>query len=108
MNLMHEAMLSDFVNDICETGAGRIEQRVLLRWFGQERMSVGIRRELQRRFEAALLEEEEIVDQWSLLMVDTEDGHLSFAAVDLDDLLKGKGWWSNLSRETRPSKADEP
>jgi hypothetical protein len=108
MNLMHEAMLSDFIQNICDTGVGRIEKRVLLRWFGQERMSVGIRRDLQQRFEAALDEEGNDFEKWSLLMVDPDDGHFAFAAVDLDDTKNGEGWWEDVSKENRSVVNTEP
>jgi hypothetical protein len=104
MDMLHETMLSDFIRDICETGAGRIEKRVLLRWFGQEKLSVGIRRDLQQRFEAAILEEGGNIEQWSLLAVGLDQdvgGLVTFAAVDLDDIQKGKGWWVDVGARRR-------
>jgi hypothetical protein len=106
MNMMHETMLSDFIGDICATGVGRVEKRVLLRWFGQQKMSAGIWKALQQRFEAAITDWGAPVEDWRLLAMDSDDGHVSFACVDLGEIAKGEGWWEPVdvraqAKETR-------
>jgi hypothetical protein len=97
MSVTHEAMLSDFVRDVWDTGVGRIEKRLLLRWCNQQqRMSVGIWKDLQQRFQTMVEEDGQSIgtgrEEWRLFAVESE-AHVTFACLDVADIEAGEGWW---------------
>ena len=51
MQKRHENALNDVLERVAYDGFAAVEKWQLTRWFGQERFSVGIRRDLRQRWE---------------------------------------------------------
>lgn len=113
MDLAHETMLSDFLLDVWETGTGRIEKRLLLRWYGYQKLTLNVWRNIHQRFQAILNEAGEKPDDWQLFVHEHEtDGTVVFACLDLGDIQKGEGWWQPVdshaegARDSKKKKAE--
>jgi hypothetical protein len=92
MDLAHESALNDLIRDVLDTGVGRVEKRLLLRWFGARNWTKKIWTGLNQRFIQELTERKEQDDEWELRAIDNGDfvSLLCFSPKD-------EKWWQPVA-----------
>ena len=92
MDLAHETALNDLIRDVIDTGVGRVEKRLLLRWFGAKNMTKKIWSGVRQRFTSELTERGEQSDGWDLFIIDGET--ISLVCFNPENT---ETWWRPIS-----------